>query len=42
MISSMMFNSNILEVSGTIMDHYSDDFLNIVLQESDELFCNMM
>ena len=32
---------NILEVSGTIMNH-SDDFLIIILQESDELFCNMM
>ena len=33
--------SNILEVSGMIMNH-SDDFLIIILQESDELFCNMM
>ena len=32
---------NILEVNGTIMDK-SDDFLIIILQESDELFCNMM
>ena len=32
---------NILEVSGTIMNN-SDDFLIIILQESDELFCNMM
>ena len=32
---------NILEVSGTIMSH-SDDFLINILQESDELFCNMM
>ena len=31
---------NILEVGGMIMNH-SDDFL-IILQESDELFCNMM
>ena len=37
----MTFNSNIFEVSGTIMNH-SDDFLIIILQESDELFCNMM
>ena len=40
MISSMTFISTILEVSGTIMNH-SDDFLAIIiLQESDELFCN--
>ena len=32
---------NILEVSRTIMNH-SDDFLIIILQKSDELFCNMM
>ena len=32
---------NILEVCGMIMNH-SDDFLIITLQESDELFCNMM
>ena len=37
----MVFNSNILEVSGTIMNH-SDDFLNIILRGSDQLFCNMM
>ena len=32
---------NILEVSGMIMNH-SDDFLIIILQESDELFCDMI
>ena len=32
---------NILEVNGMIMNH-SDDFLIILLQESDELFCNMI
>ena len=38
----MTFMSNNLEVSGTIMNH-SDDFLAIIiLQESDELFCNMV
>ena len=31
---------NILEVSGRIMNH-SDVFLIIILQEPDELFCNM-
>ena len=38
----MTFISIILDVSGTIINH-SDDFLAIIiLQASDELFCNMV